>query len=293
MRTRRPWYLLMLGAVAGPLVLASAAWACANLATLTLDSSSATAGETVNFTGSRFGETGPAPKAGEVVLHWNARDGEVLASTPADASRNISGSITIPNVPAGNYVVVATQLKADGDPVAGTPGRYPIEVVAAGASSGSSFTSAPVSEQAPAPAPQQSSVAAPEQSSAPAAPQAPVAAPQQSSAPAAPQAPVAAPEQSSAPAAPQAPVAAPEQSSAPAPAAPEVAVAPATSGPAAPVALDSSPVASRTALVTPAASSGSSLLPLALVGIGLALSLVASAMVLANRRSYSLARAAR
>lgn len=150
--------VLVVGAMAGMVVAASAAFACANLTTINLSEDSAAAGSTVGFRGDAFRDSSEEKPASDVVVHWNSRSGEVLWSGPS-ANRTVEGTFTVPNVEPGNYMVVATQFYEDtGDPVPGAPARASIEVTSAQASgaavsrtqAGEGKTSAASGEQAAA-----------------------------------------------------------------------------------------------------------------------------------------------
>lgn len=197
--TQRRLLVLVLGAMAGVVVAASAAFACANLAAITLSTNTAAPGSTVEFRGDAFRD-GPAEPQEEgpdavtdVVVRWNSRSGEELWSGRSE-NRTVTGSFTVPDVSAGHYMVVATQYYVEsGAPVAGAPARASIEVTGAPASSGAvasasaeqggaapaasdeSAAPAPAPEEAPAPAaattaPQQSTAAPSAAASTPEAP---------------------------------------------------------------------------------------------------------------------------
>lgn len=120
---------------AAALLLASAigAFACTNLATLNLDTSYATAGSTIDLTGSSFSPVGDGTQPVEV--RWNATDGPLLAEVEPDSSGGFATQVTLPeDVEAGHYVLIARQLAAEpghglesGEqqfaPVFGTPAR--------------------------------------------------------------------------------------------------------------------------------------------------------------------------
>ncbi len=125
----------------------ASAFACANLATLSLSATSGRAGGTITFTGASF--TGgrasnnfvPTP----VVVRWRDKDGPVLAEVVPDRRGAISASFTVPDVGPGTYVILGIQETArkapDAPPEAapayfaepGTPARASFEVLAPGA----------------------------------------------------------------------------------------------------------------------------------------------------------------
>ena len=123
------------GAAAATVILAvaSAAFACTNLAALNLSSSSGQAGSQVTVTGSAFAR---APKNTPVALHWNGLDGPVLATVTPDAAGAINATqITIPSdSKPGFYTIVATQTEiATGLTPWGLPTRAGFQVVGPGA----------------------------------------------------------------------------------------------------------------------------------------------------------------
>ena len=249
--------------------MASLAYACVSLATLSLDKTSGVVGDTVSGTGSGFSgmmganaanvPASPAP----VDIHFGARNGQILWTGLPDASGKITFSFRVPDAGPGEYVVFATQTQPNGSAVSGTPARAAFTVngpvAAAAPVAAAPLDPTPVAETAPAPAPAQTATPAP------------AAAPRVRVAPAArlTPAPAAAP-------APVAPI--PVAEAAPAPVA-----APAPAAPAA----DAAPVPARRSVMVSMSgdsSDSSPALAIALMGMGLLLALGASAMVLAGRR---------
>lgn len=156
--THKRLLVLVLGAMAGMLVAASAAYACASLATLKLDNATAAVGTTVDGRGDSFRDgDGFTP----VTLHLETRDGDVLWSGTTE-NRTINFSFTVPDVEPGVYALVGVQKFVDGRPAAGTPARTTLEITPAGGASAASA----VTETSPAAAPVP---AAPAQEAAPAA----------------------------------------------------------------------------------------------------------------------------
>ncbi|MFN2608453.1 MAG: hypothetical protein ABR511_11285 [Acidimicrobiales bacterium] len=137
------------------------AFACTNLATLSLSTPDGRPADTVVVTGSGFSVTRaataapaePGPTPTPVVLHWNAIDGPVLASTVPDGAGTFRLSFTVPDAPPGNYMVVATQSRQVPVPTGatmtvnelGTPARVAFEVTAVGAPLLRAGSSSPVS----------------------------------------------------------------------------------------------------------------------------------------------------
>jgi hypothetical protein len=120
-------------AVAGGLVAAvfllagAAAFACTNLATLSLSSNAGKPGDVVTVTGSSYRM--PSGVTTGVQLRWNALDGPVLAEAVPDKVGNISASITIPQAAPDTYVVIAVLKDARGNDTSGTPSRAQFQVV--------------------------------------------------------------------------------------------------------------------------------------------------------------------
>src|SRR4051812_33662045 len=81
-------------AAIGVVVMASAAFACTNLAALNLSTSSGPAGSQVTVTGSAFARV---PKNTPVDLHWNGVNGPILTPVTPDAAGAINPTaITVP-----------------------------------------------------------------------------------------------------------------------------------------------------------------------------------------------------
>ncbi len=253
-KMQRIW-VLAAAAMGALLLSASIVAACTALATMDSPQSGQAVepGQEVKGTGRGFSGQSPNP----VEIRFEKRTGELLWSQRASLQGTIDFSFKVPNVPAGQYVVLAIQNDASGNPVSGTPARMSLEVAGAPASSqppppaaGQQPAQPAASEPAPSPAPR--AVAAP-RSPATASPVAPASPPE------------------------VAPVA---TEAAPVPAAPAAAPAPA-------------PSSMKRSMTVPA-SSGSLLLPLLLVGTGLLLTMGAAALALSGRRDRpSIARSRR
>lgn len=133
MTTVQRRFLAILLGLAGAVVLAtSAAYACGVLATLQLDTEQAAAGDTVDARGTGFRD-GEPNVVSDVVITLDSRDGVELWRGRANADRTVDASFAIPDVEPGYHIVFATQYFADGSPVAGSPARATIEIVAAAA----------------------------------------------------------------------------------------------------------------------------------------------------------------
>ena len=143
-----------LGVCAAVLIVASAAFACTNLATVNLSSSMGKPGQAITVTGTGFmANAAEMPMDGmdmdmsagpmadmsvrlPVVIRWNGPDGPVLSTAVPDRSGTISVLFTIPETQAGHYVVVAVQKNAHGYDVYGTPARAPLQVLGPGGRAG-------------------------------------------------------------------------------------------------------------------------------------------------------------
>jgi len=117
---RKLGFVLILGAVAVPLALVSAAYACGVLATLYLSPGQVQPGAKVSGYGRNYS---PSPKASLVTLRFNSRTGPVLWSGHPTPSREILPSFQVPHARAGYYLIMAEQTGPTGKPSPGTPGR--------------------------------------------------------------------------------------------------------------------------------------------------------------------------
>ena len=124
MRLRRISVISGLAVMAGAVGLAATAWACTALATLEPATTTTSAGANVAVAGSGFAAKG----AGPVVVHWGGVAGPVVGQGTADASGNVNVSVAVPDAAPGQYVLVATQAKSNGEAVYGTPARASIGV---------------------------------------------------------------------------------------------------------------------------------------------------------------------
>src|SRR5437763_15454105 len=91
--------------VAIPIGVASAAYACQVLATLSVTPSTASNGTTVTATGGNYSGSSAASN---VDIHLDARGGRVLASTRATGGK-VNVSFPLSNVRLGNHTLIATQ----------------------------------------------------------------------------------------------------------------------------------------------------------------------------------------
>ena len=110
-------------------MVAAVAFACTNLATLRLSSSSGNQGDTVTVTGSSFNVATDVAASSPVVLHWNRLDGIPLATTTPDRAGNIAATFPVPQGEPGYYVIVATQRDPRGVDEYGTPARASFQIL--------------------------------------------------------------------------------------------------------------------------------------------------------------------
>lgn len=159
MRRRRAVLFLMLAAGV-PLVVASTAWACANLSTIRLDTRATAPGSTVKALGRNYNS---GTSASDVTVRLGGRRGAVVATSPKPGlDRKITPTLQIPaDIKPGTYVVVATQnvTNAAGEtvPAAGTPGRASLRIT--GAASRSSAAALPWSSSPSGPSGSDTAVA--------------------------------------------------------------------------------------------------------------------------------------
>lgn len=128
---RRVGLFLVVGVLL-PLVMA--AEASAQGATLTLNVTSATAGQSITVTGTGFAPT--SPRVDGVIFRLSTRDGEPITDAQPLTDGTISKPFPVPNVPAGEYLLLATQQTVTGRQVFGGPGRTKLRVTAAAGAAG-------------------------------------------------------------------------------------------------------------------------------------------------------------
>lgn len=121
--------LVLSGALAAPIVAASAAFACQSLSTLTVNPKSGPSGTVVNAVGHNYNT---AASASNVEIHLDTRDGPVLWSGRPGPDRAIRASFAV-NASPGYHVLIATQYSGSGTPIAGTPGRASFNVTSGAA----------------------------------------------------------------------------------------------------------------------------------------------------------------
>jgi len=121
-----------------PLGIASTAWACASLATMSIDSRVVQPGQTVSVTGRGFSDSHAGSTAGDslVTLRLKARNGAILQDNVDVTNGRIATTVKMPSdMSSGYYVMIGTQTKADGTARAGTPARFAFRVSGAASSS--------------------------------------------------------------------------------------------------------------------------------------------------------------
>jgi hypothetical protein len=131
---------LIFGALV-PLAVAATAWACGVLATLKVDSSVASPGQTLTVSGINYSDSAQFTP---VQIRWNSRTGPVLKEVSTVGGR-FSTTVQVPgNAAPGWYVLNGTQYNiANGTPKSGTPGRTTLRVQGAGAGAASPWSSGP------------------------------------------------------------------------------------------------------------------------------------------------------
>jgi hypothetical protein len=129
---RRHGVLAAVVVLAIPLAVAATAFACGSLATLKLNRATAPVGADVKAVGGNYNSS---PRASTVQLRFNGRNGRVLWEGRPSADGRLTGTFAAPDARPGHYVIVATQTGPDGRPAAGTPGRTPLRITRAAASS--------------------------------------------------------------------------------------------------------------------------------------------------------------
>ena len=131
--TRRRLVGLFGGAGAALVALAAAAYACTNLATLNLSTSTGRPGSQITVTGSSFRGIcvcGPQMPPTPVQIRWGGVQGQVLVEVTPDAPGTLSAAFTVPDAKPGYYVIVASQHDPNtGIDAYGTPARATFEIL--------------------------------------------------------------------------------------------------------------------------------------------------------------------
>lgn len=153
MSLRRPFRLLLIAIAAlVPMLVTSFAWACTPVAEVRTEESYVYQGGEVRGSGEGFSPSA----AGDAEIRLDGEAGQLLWQGRPDQAGSLSFAFTMPEVSPGNYVLLAVQREANGEPVYGTPARTTIAVGARPAAAQSSATAAesePAPATAPAPAP--------------------------------------------------------------------------------------------------------------------------------------------
>lgn len=155
---KRVWLLLGLGALAVPLAAVGLAYACTGLATVSSNPGSGAPGTAVTVSGKGFTPHDPSDaRTAPAEIRLDSQSGPVLATvSPAGgaAGGSFSTQITVPQVTAGDHVLMATQVGADGRPSYGTPARQVFTVTEAPAPAPAAVpvVAPPAATQAAAPA---------------------------------------------------------------------------------------------------------------------------------------------
>ncbi len=118
---------MLSGALAAPIVAASAAFACQALATATVTPKSGPSGTVVNLRGFNYSSS---PTSSPIQVRLDSRTGRVLAETGPASSINLNFPV---NASPGFHVLLVTQYTGSGAPVAGTPGRASFQVTSGAA----------------------------------------------------------------------------------------------------------------------------------------------------------------
>lgn len=144
-------------AIGGALWISSA-FACTNLATISLSSGFGHPGDKITLIGTSF----PVPRATSatpptpVVVRWKSIEGPVIANAVPDRTGTISATFTVPQSEPGNVVIVAVQRRGVVDPAApdsppsvfvdeaGTPARASFRILAIGEFAPTSVPFSPV-----------------------------------------------------------------------------------------------------------------------------------------------------
>jgi hypothetical protein len=125
-KSRRRLFVLS-GALAAPIVAASAAFACQALTPATVTPKEGPSGTTVNLSASNFSSS---PTSSAIRVHLDSRNGPVLAQTGPATRVNLSFPV---NASVGYHYLVVTQYTSSGSPVAGSPARAAFRVTSGSA----------------------------------------------------------------------------------------------------------------------------------------------------------------
>jgi len=134
MITSRRRTAVFFGAVAAPVIAASAAFACQSLTPAQVSPKSGPSGTTATVTANNFST---AASASDVTVRLDSRNGPVLWTGRPAANRSVTATVTV-NAPAGYHTLLVTQYAASGAPIAGSPARTSFQVTGAAATADTS-----------------------------------------------------------------------------------------------------------------------------------------------------------
>ncbi len=127
MSLRRVFVGSVAAAGAAVALAGAAAFACIAPSAVNLSTATGKPGDVVTVNGTNW-RMPPGSTTNGVEVHWKAPTGPLLATAVPDANGAFKTSFTIPDGPAGFYVVAAVMKDANGQDVEGTPGRAIFEV---------------------------------------------------------------------------------------------------------------------------------------------------------------------
>ncbi len=134
----------------GAALWAGSAFACTNLATISLSAAAGHPGDRIVVIGTSFPVSRTMPPT-PVVLRWGTTDGHILAEAVPDRTGTVSATFTVPQGAPGNVLIVAVQRRGVIDPAA--PEKPPTTFVdEIGTPARASFRLLALGERAPAPA---------------------------------------------------------------------------------------------------------------------------------------------
>ena len=131
---KRIWTCAGMALLAVPLTVAAIAHACTGLATVNASPLAAVSGSTITVNGKGFVAHDPSDARTEPAkIRFDDLDGPVVATAspaPASGFGAFSVQIAVPNLPAGDHVLIVTQNGTDGRPAYGTPARQAFTIAA-------------------------------------------------------------------------------------------------------------------------------------------------------------------
>lgn len=153
---KRGWVLLAMGVFVVPMSVASLAYACTGLATISTSPGSGVAGSAVTVNAKGFAAHDPSDvRTSPAEIRMDSMTGPVIGTASPSASRtggSFSVQITVPNVDPGEHVLIATQNGTDGRPSYGTPARtvFKVDPTPAPPAAAAAAPPAPAGSAAPA-----------------------------------------------------------------------------------------------------------------------------------------------